>query len=198
MGLGDSLPLMGIGNASSIAAAGVAPRPYSLPLMGIGNWGRRRGCQRPHTLITPHGDREPSWGRPPLGPTCELITPHGDREHGGTATESRARTSHYPSWGSGTCVLVPSRRGLSGSLPLMGIGNTRESARQPDLDTSSLPLMGIGNPLILHFFHAGLPLEGAKNAATTPKFALGATVTSSFALKRTHEPSENGPVFAMP
>ena len=62
----------------------------------------------------------------------------------------------------------------------------------------SLPLMGIGNPSILHFFHAGLPLEGAQNAATTPKFALGATVTSSFALKRTHEPSENGPVFAVP
>ena len=76
--VGDSLPLMGIGNGSAEAQQGpekglitphgdwelvaavvaLAVGYLSLPLMGIGNVFRGRGADVQENLITPHGDWE--------------------------------------------------------------------------------------------------------------------------------------------
>ena len=141
---GRSLPLMGIGNP---APFGVVLGDFnSLPLMGIGNVpeGRRqRRYRQPHY---------PSWGS-------------------GTWTSSprtrlRRRAAHYPSWGSGTCDAPefealadglitphgdrePSSRARAharraGSLPLMGIGNTRSSRTTRPPRRTHYPSWGSG------------------------------------------------------
>ena len=98
---------------------GSSGRPVnSLPLMGIGNLPVTGGplpwCSG---LITPHGDRKP------------IVRQRYAVDRG------RSTLTHYPSWGSETGVARDphSRRpstSMSGSLPLMGIGNpARQHAR---------------------------------------------------------------------
>ncbi len=140
----DSLPLMGIGNC---ARPGSSPAHstshylswgsgttgaqlllstgelHSLPLMGIGN-----GCSQ---LRDPYSPR--------------LITPHGDREHRWSARFSRGFISHYPSWGSGTRRTPASRRHPLPHYPSWGSGTCLSGPSYRSRPTSSLPLMGIGN-----------------------------------------------------
>ena len=142
-GLGDSLPLMGIGNSTCLRFDSGRPR-----------------------LITPHGDREPAGAVRVYGTGQHLITPHGDREPGCDSGHARLGGAHYPSWGSGTrsCNRRPGR--TLPHYPSWGSGTTavqhatlmQSSLITPhgdrELDTvrslgpvyrNSLPLMGIGN-----------------------------------------------------
>ena len=152
--------------------------------MGIGNHGipRRPGINT--HLITPHGDREPSFP---------------------VAADSAVET-HYPSWGSGTLPGSTGRKRMFFSLPLMGIGNHRHARgrpRQHELITPhgdrelvagrqyggglliiSLPLMGIGNPLLR------LPVWVSGAEAHYPSWGSGTRRRSpSSGRSTTHYPS---------
>ena len=118
------------GSETDLAAPGAGGSEGSLPLMGIGNLSDMAADSEPGYLITPHGDRKrsvshcgrwpvsahyPSWGSEtaPDASTRRwytfLITPHGDRKPG------LVRRQHV--------------RQLVSSLPLMGIGNRRGAYR---------------------------------------------------------------------
>ena len=116
--------------------------------MGIGNRRHRpHGLAAPDNLITPHGDREPSRSTP---------------------TRTSPRSSHYPSWGSGTrghplpvqpvlLLITPhgdrerhkhavDQRGVSAPhYPSWGSGTTGTDPDGNEWSVTSLPLMGIGN-----------------------------------------------------
>ena len=136
-----SLPLVGIGNslADLPTAGGDAG---SLPLMGIGNLRLLLVVHQHVVLITPHGDRK---RRGPIGataPSLHLITPHGDRKRyrrwldevddvslplmgiGNPCCAPEcviATVSHYPSWGSETCVMpAPPLQPSSSHYPSWG------------------------------------------------------------------------------
>ena len=158
------------GDRKPSADAGIAAGERgSLPLMGIGNG---HGGSNARTfvdgLITPHGDRKPRRMSPPISRIPRSLPLMGIGNCTGDRRGSRGGAPHYPSWGSETSrrhsashpareLITPHgdrKRALAEaleasverSLPLMGIGNSVQSASYPANSTVSLPLMGIGNP----------------------------------------------------
>ena len=171
----------------------------SLPLMGIGNSTSVMLLPLPLLLITPHGDRKPagatrhasgraypahypSWGSETLGDVgfdlpaieLELITPHGDRKRAGStgaparqrrhslplmgignmvavqaATGKHRIRTHYPSWGSETSENWFQSM-LDGGALITPHGDRKPGGKPLRASASdgavSLPLMGIGNP----------------------------------------------------
>ena len=169
----------------------------SLPLMGIGNGQVFQAVGRRNVLITPHGDRKPA----PRRIRCATRRTHypswGSETTWQPPSAHTEATSHYPSWGSETGRAKRISRTRWSSLPLMGIGNkvthhgaepgfiliTPHGDRKPAATAStqvspstSLPLMGIGNgresARNISDRDASLPLMGIGNAARIASAAV--------------------------
>ena len=97
----NSLPLMGIGNAA-IRPHGNDEGKAHYPSWGSGTFRRRRGHSDPVRLITPHGDREPVSLDQSANNSLHSLPLMGIGNDPIDAADRTPRTSHYPSWGSGT------------------------------------------------------------------------------------------------
>ena len=142
--------------------------------MGIGN--RSRCPAAPWRRRSAH---YPSWGLETLGDrqrqrvSVQLITPHGDWKRRCRRPSRSAPTSHYPSWGLETPARRHDglRRAVLSHYPSWGLETRRTSSRSCGV-TGSLPLMGIGNlPSELH--------PGSRARPHYPSWGLETTGTSS-------------------
>ena len=125
----------------------------SLPLMGIRNCIHellvKARLYRRRRLTTPHGDQKRATNLPGPPPSDHFasLPPHGDQKPSRARSGSRPHTNttraHYPSWGSETSFVRPSRGSRRSSpacsLPLMGIRNRdhRLDARSPRFDLTT-------------------------------------------------------------
>ena len=163
----DSLPLMGIGNISPRERMSTHSPASHYPSWGSGTSSFPFQHKQAASLITPHGDREPSirsvsispvnTSLPlmgignvvaigPVGAVDVLITPHGDREPLDASRSLIAISSSLPLMGIGN----PHAGAPAGApsppshYPSWGSGTAIGGCGQP-LVRPSLPLMGIGN-----------------------------------------------------
>ena len=120
--------------------------------MGIGNGGHRFFGHGYHLeLITPHGDRE-RGSRPPARVRAVTHYPSwGSGTSGGTG-QSDGNVAHYPSWGSGTGFGFGCHQFVHLiSLPLMGIGNLKNTDYEEDATTAHYPSWGSGTRICLAY-----------------------------------------------
>ena len=144
----------------------------SLPLMGIWNRARPQDRRVQPALITPHGDLERRRRSACRRSDRPLITPHGDLEHVSGRDGMGIRSSHYPSWGSGTLASGSGRHDRVHLITPHGdLERRRPWPSVAPRSTSSLPLMGIWNhstPRTASAQISSLPLMGIWNQATPP------------------------------
>ena len=169
-----SLPLMGIRNDPAGARGGYCARS-SLPLMGI----RNNGVSVSASMIV---FSLPLMGIRNLLPVFICgVSPSslplmGIRNNPPSTRRSRAASSHYPSWGSGTACASASR-----SLP-----------------SCSLPLMGIRNPFIFRHFSLLMGSGSVQHASADRQTCAWTPSQRWFSAQAHGIPSENGPVFPVP
>ena len=152
----------------------------------------------PLGLTTPHGDQEQRWAGYCLTGYTRLTTPHGDQErerHPGAAV--RATAPHYPSWGSGTVLLVVAVGIISVSLPLMGIRNSPATCGKSCSNQLTTP-HGDQEPLIFRHFSLLMGSGSVHHACANRQTCAWTPGQRWFSAQAQGIPSENGPVFPVP